>query len=56
MKVKSEREVAQSCPTPSDPMDYYCLETGVEQRMETQDLLFLLGVFLFFQADDGGLE
>ena len=22
MKVKSEREVAQSCPTPSDPMDY----------------------------------
>ena len=21
MKVKSEREVAQSCPTPSDPMD-----------------------------------
>ena len=22
MKVKSEREDAQSCPTPSDPMDY----------------------------------
>ena len=22
MKVKSEREVAQLCPTPSDPMDY----------------------------------
>ena len=22
MKVKSEKEVAQSCPTPSDPMDY----------------------------------
>ena len=22
MKVKSEREVAQSCPTPSNPMDY----------------------------------
>ena len=22
MKVKSEREVAQSCPTLSDPMDY----------------------------------
>ena len=22
MKVKSEREVAQSCPTPRDPMDY----------------------------------
>ena len=22
MKVKSESEVAQSCPTPSDPMDY----------------------------------
>ena len=22
MKVKSKREVAQSCPTPSDPMDY----------------------------------
>ena len=26
MKVKSEREVAQSCPTPSDPMD--CSLTG----------------------------
>jgi len=22
MKVKSENEVAQSCPTPSDPMDF----------------------------------
>ena len=22
MKVKSENEVSQSCPTPSDPMDY----------------------------------
>ena len=22
MKVKSEKEVSQSCPTPSDPMDY----------------------------------
>ena len=22
MKVKSESEVAQSCPTPSDPMDF----------------------------------
>ena len=22
MKVKSESKVAQSCPTPSDPMDY----------------------------------
>ena len=22
MKVKSEREVTQLCPTPSDPMDY----------------------------------
>ena len=26
MKVKSEREVAQSCPTPSDPMD--CSPSG----------------------------
>ena len=23
MKVKSESEVAQLCPTPSDPLDYY---------------------------------
>ena len=26
MKVESEREVAQSCPTPSDPMD--CSTSG----------------------------
>ena len=29
MKVKSESEVAQSCPTPSDPMDYSLPGTSV---------------------------
>ena len=29
MKVKSEREVAQSCPTPSDPMDYSLLGSSI---------------------------
>ena len=26
MKVKSENEVAQLCPTPSDPMDYLTIK------------------------------
>ena len=29
MKVKSENEVARSCPTPSDPMDYSLLGSSV---------------------------
>ena len=29
MKVKSESEVAQSCPTPSDPMNYSPLGSSV---------------------------
>ena len=29
MKVKSEREVAQSCPTVSDPMDYSPLGSSI---------------------------
>ena len=29
MKVKSENEVAQSCPTLSDPMDYSLLGSSV---------------------------
>ena len=29
MKVKSEREVAQSCPTLSDPMDYSLPDSSI---------------------------
>ena len=29
MKVKSEREVARSCPTPSNPMDYSLLGSSI---------------------------
>ena len=29
MKVKSEREVAQSCPTLSDPMDYSLQDSSI---------------------------
>ena len=38
MKVKSEREVAQSCPTPSDPMDYSSPGSSVHRIFQARVL------------------
>ena len=38
MKVKSEREVAQSCPTLSDPMDYSLLGSSIHGIFQTRVL------------------
>ena len=58
MKVKSEREVAQSCPTLSDPMDYSLsgssihgifqarvLEWGAIAFSDIYALVYCIGVF-----------
>ena len=38
MKVKSEREVAQSCPTPSDPMDCSLPGSSIHGILQTRVL------------------
>ena len=38
MKVKNETEVAQSCPTPSDPMDCNLLSPSVHGIFQTRVL------------------
>ena len=38
MKVKSEREVAQSCPTISDPMDYSLPGSSVHGIFQAREL------------------
>ena len=38
MKVKSEREVTQSCPTPSDPMDCSLLGSSIHEILQARVL------------------
>ena len=38
MKVKSEREVAQSCPTPSNPMDCSLPGSSVDSILKSRDV------------------
>ena len=45
MKVKSESEVAQSCPTPSDPMD--CSLTGSSPHGTFQERVLEWGAIAF---------
>ena len=52
MKVKSEREVAQLCPTPSDPMDYSLPGSSVhgifqERVLEWGAIAFSSGISYF---------
>ena len=51
MKVKSEREVAQSCPTLSDPMD--CSLPGFSVHGIFQARVLEWGA-IAFSADEGG--
>ena len=49
MKVKSEREVAQLCPTPSDPMDYSLPGSSVHGSFQARALEW--GVIAFSEVD-----
>ena len=46
IKVKSESEVAQSCPTPSDPMDCSLRGSSVHGIFQARGYLFLMSVFI----------
>ena len=50
MKVKSEREVTQSCPTLSDPMDYSLPGSSVHGIFQARVLE--LGAFTSWQIDE----
>ena len=39
MKVKSESEVAQSCPTPCDPMEWVAIAFSTIKMNQLQNLL-----------------
>ena len=41
MKVKSKSEVTQSCPTPSDPMDYSPSGSSIHGILQARVLEFL---------------
>ena len=45
MKVKSESEVAQSCPTPSDPMDYSLPGSSIHWIFQARVLEWVAVVF-----------
>ena len=45
MKVKSEREVAQSCPTLSDPMDYSLPGSSVHGSFQARVLEWVATAF-----------
>ena len=49
MKVKSESEVAQSCPTPSDPMDCSLPGSSVLHTHKTAPLFIAKSVYLTFK-------
>ena len=53
MKVKSESEVAQSCPTLSDPMD--CSVSGSSIHGIFQARVLEWGAITFSATDDEGL-
>ena len=50
MKVKSESEVAQSCPTPSDPMD--CSPPGSSVHGTFQARVLEWGAIAFFSDEE----
>ena len=52
MKVKSESEVAQLCPTPSDPMD--CSPPGSSVHGIFQAKVLEWGAIAFSEIGDGG--
>ena len=52
MKVKSESEVAQSCPTLSDPMD--CSPSGFSVHGIFQARVLEWGAIAFFKKQGGG--
>ena len=54
MKVKSEREVPQSCPTPSDPMD--CSPPGSSLHGICQARVLEWGAIAFSALDGRGLK
>ena len=54
MKVKSESEVAQSCPTLSDPMDHSLPGSSVRGIFQARVLEW--GAIAFSKALDGGLQ
>ena len=51
MKVKSENEVAQSCPTLSDPMDCSLQGSSVHGFFQARVLEWVAIAFLFLQFD-----
>ena len=51
MKAKSESEVAQSCPTPSDPMDYSALGSSVHGIFQARVLEWgTISIYLGFSS------
>ena len=54
MKVKSESEVAQSCPTPSDPMD--CSPPGSSVHGTFQARVLEWGAIAFFSDEEKLLD
>ena len=50
MKVESESEVAQSCPTLSDPMDCSLLGSSIHGNFQTRVLEWVASAFSEFQA------
>ena len=45
MNVKSESEVAQSCPTPSDPMDYSAPRSSIHGIFQARVLEWVVIAF-----------
>ena len=61
MKVKSEREVAQSCLTPSDPMDCSLPGSSIHgifqaRVLEWGAIAFSAGPITSWQIDGGAME
>ena len=50
MKVKSESEVAQSCPTLSDPMDYSLPGSSIHGIFQARVLEWVASYYLFSQG------
>ena len=51
MKAKSESEVAQSCPTPNDPMDYSALGSSVHGIFQARVLEWgTISIYLGFSS------
>ena len=64
MKVKSESEVAQSCPTPSDPMDCSPQGSSVHEIFQARKLemfavsysrMIIINLYIIFGEGNGTL-